>query len=296
MKVAGFTFVKNAIKYDYPIVEAITSILPLCNEFIVAVGDSEDNTRGLIENIKSSKIKIIDTVWDESLREGGKVLAQETDKAFKHISQDIDWAFYIQGDEVVHEQDHASILEAMQTNLSNKKVDGLLFKYRHFYGSYDYIGASHKWYKNEIRIVRRSLSIQSFRDAQGFRKGQDKMLTVAPINAYINHYGWVKEPKAMQLKQENFNRYWHDNTWINKNVAKVKEYDYLKGISELKEFKGTHPEVMKKRIEKLNWQFNYNPSFTNKSLKEKGKDILRDYFGIDFSYKNYKLYKDQKES
>src|SRR5687768_16681264 len=110
MKVSGFTFVRNAIKYDYPIVEAIRSILPLCNEIVVAVGKSEDDTLHLIQSIGSDKIKIIQTVWDDSLREGGRVLALETDKAFKAISPDSDWAFYIQGDEVLHEKYHDNVL------------------------------------------------------------------------------------------------------------------------------------------------------------------------------------------
>ena len=63
MKVTGFSFVKNAIKYDYPIVESITSILPICDEFVIAVGDCNDGTRELIESIGSDKIRIIDTVF-----------------------------------------------------------------------------------------------------------------------------------------------------------------------------------------------------------------------------------------
>src|SRR5215216_6634011 len=102
MKVTGFSFIKNAIKYQYPIVEALQSILPLCDEVVVAVGASEDDTRELVASIDPQKIKIVDTVWDDHLREGGKVLAVETDKAFKAISSDTDWCFYIQGDEVLH--------------------------------------------------------------------------------------------------------------------------------------------------------------------------------------------------
>lgn len=49
MKVCGFTFIRNAEKYDFPIVEAITSILPICDKFVVAVGESEDNTRAIIK-------------------------------------------------------------------------------------------------------------------------------------------------------------------------------------------------------------------------------------------------------
>src|SRR5476649_2885848 len=135
MKVAGFTFIRNAVKNDYPIVEAITSILPICDEFIVALGNSVDETGDLVRGINSPKIKIIDTIWDETLRDGGSVFANETDKAFQAISPSMDWAFYIQGDECVHEKYLPLIKQEMQANLTNPNVEGLLFKYLHFYGS-----------------------------------------------------------------------------------------------------------------------------------------------------------------
>ena len=94
MKIAGFTIIRNAIKYDYPVVEAITSILILCDEFYVGVGKSDDDTRNLISSINSEKIKIIDTVWDDNLRQGGAVLAIETNKVFDAIPNDFDWCFY----------------------------------------------------------------------------------------------------------------------------------------------------------------------------------------------------------
>ena len=154
MFVSGFTFINSAVRFDYPIVEAIQSIMPLCDEVVVAVGDTQDGTRALIECVDSDKIRIVDTVWDHSLREGGRALAVETDKAYAHISPKADWAVYIQGDEVLHEQDLPAIREAMERHLSRKDVDGLLFKYKHFYGSYDFVGASDRWYAHEVRVVR----------------------------------------------------------------------------------------------------------------------------------------------
>ncbi len=97
MKVTGFTFIRNAVKNDYPIVEAITSILPICDEFVVAHGNSDDATLQLLKAINSPKIRFIDTVWEDSLREGGQVFAQETDKAYAAISSDTDWAFLHSG-------------------------------------------------------------------------------------------------------------------------------------------------------------------------------------------------------
>src|SRR5690554_5375940 len=288
MKVAGFTFVRNALKYDYPIVEAIQSILPICDLLVVAVGDSEDETLALIQSIESPKIKIIETVWDDSLREGGKVLAIETDKAFQAIPEEYDWAFYIQGDEVVHEEDLPAIKAAMEAHLEDSEVDGLLFKYRHFFGSYDYIGNSLRWYPHEIRIIRNKKSMYSYRDAQGFRKDNDEKLKVAPIDAYVHHYGWVKDPRVMQTKQENFNKLWHSDEWMDENIAKVEKFDYFQNIDSLEKYKGPHPKVMKNRIEKLNWQFSYDISFNKTPFKQKIKKQLKK-IGIDTSYRNYIL-------
>jgi len=288
MKVTGFTFIRNAIKYGYPIEQAIRSILPLCDDFVVAVGNSEDGTRELINSI-SDKIRIIDTIWDDLLRTGGQVLAEETNKAFRAIGADTDWCFYIQGDEVVHEQYHDAIYKGMQKWMDDKRVDGLLFKYLHFYGSYDYVGTSSRWYPNEIRIIRNDQNIYSYRDAQGFRKGENEKLRVKPLDAYVYHYGWVKEPAAMQRKQEVFHKLWHDDAWVDKHVGKGDAYDYLKDIDALELFKGTHPGVMKELIENKNWAFDYDVSFNQTPTKERLKKIAKDVLGLDFSYKNYKL-------
>src|SRR3989337_2406918 len=170
MKISGFTIIKDAVINDYPITEAIRSILPVVDEMIVSVGKSDDETEALIRSISSDKIKIVQSEWDPALREGGKILAVETNKAFQHISADSDWAFYIQADEVVHEKYHDTIRNAAQHYLTDKKVDGLLFHYLHFYGTYDYVGDSRKWYHREVRMIRNDKTIQSYKDAQGFRR------------------------------------------------------------------------------------------------------------------------------
>lgn len=289
MKVTGFTIIRNALKYDYPVVEAINSILPICDEFVVAVGNSDDTTLNLIKSINSSKIKIIETIWDDSLRKGGQVLAIETNKAFDAISNDTDWCFYIQSDECVHEKYLDEIKSAMMKYKDNPNVDGLLFNYLHFYGHYNYIGNSSRWYNKEIRIIKNNKRIRSYKDAQGFRKTDDSKLRVKQINAEIYHYGWVKTPKAQQAKQENFHKMWHDDEWLNKNVAKVEEFDYSE-IDSLDDFKGTHPQVYKQRILEANWIFKFDKSKIKISLKDKFKNIVKKITGWNIGeYKNYKL-------
>lgn len=288
MKVAGFTIVRNALKFDYPAAEAIRSILPVCDAVYVAVGDSEDETLELIQNIDSEKIKIVKTRWDMSLREGGKVLAVETNKAFDAIAPEYDWCFYIQADEVMHEKYVEPVKKAMQRFWSEPEVEGLLFKYRHFYGSYDYVGSSRRWYRREVRIVRNNKAIQSYKDAQGFRLAGRK-LRVKLINAEIYHYGWVKPPEKQQEKQKHFNKFWHSDEKVKKMVGNADAFDYSE-IDVLEKFEGTHPRVMKPRIKAKNWTFDYDISKADMSLKDALLYQIEKHTGLRIGeYKNYKL-------
>ena len=294
MKVAGFTFIRNAVKNDYPIVEAITSILPVCDEFIVAVGNSEDETEELIKGIGSPKIKIINTVWDDSIRDGGAVFAKETDKAFQAISPDTDWAFYIQGDECVHEKYLPLIKKEMEDNLTDSRIEGLLFKYLHFYGSYDFYGHSRRWYRREIRIVRNNPAIHSYRDAQGFR-WDNRKINVKLIDAYIYHYGWVKPPSGLTNKLRNFNQFYHDDAWMEQNLPKTFEFDYShKNPDRLIRFNDSHPAVMQKRVNSINWSLNIDLKELNKhmTLRRKILQKIEDWTGWRISeYRNYKIVK-----
>ena len=286
MKVCGFTIIRNAVKYDYPVVEAITSILPVCDKFIVLVGNSDDNTLELIQSIDSEKIIIQHSTWDDSLREGGRVLAIETDKAKAFIPSDYNWAFYIQSDEVIHEKYHNAILQSMEKWKNDHNVDGLLFKYLHFYGSYDYVGTSRRWYRHEIRIIKNDPLIHSYRDAQGFRK-QGKKLKVKPIDAYVYHYGWVKDPLTQAKKHKDFNKLWHDDQFVAQFTEEIYNYS---DIDYLETFDNTHPNVMKNRILQKNWDFDGKKLNSKVSFKDKFLFWLEQKTGIRlFEYKNYHI-------
>nr|NQU89880.1 glycosyltransferase family 2 protein [Bacteroidota bacterium] len=291
MKVSGFTIIRNGVKFDYPFIESIRSVLPLCDEMIVAVGNSEDDTLEMVRSINSPKIRIIQTVWDDNLRKGGHVLAVETDKAKAAISEDTDWCIYIQADEVLNEQNYPAILESMKKNLDNKRVDGLLFDHLNFYGSYDFIADSRKWQYKQIRVIRNNPQIASFRDAISFMKN-GKRLRVKKINAAVYHYGWVRHPRFMQEKMETFNKMWHDDEWMAENFKKVDEFDYS-GIDSLSHFTGTHPEVMKGRIAKMNWAFSFDPTKgINLSPRLRFLNWLEKKYGIEIGkFKTYRIVK-----
>jgi hypothetical protein len=273
---------------DFPIVEAIKSILPVVDEMIVLIGDSTDATIALIEAIGDPKIKIHHSVWDKNLRKGGVVLAVETDKAFQYIDDSFDWAFYIQGDEVVHEKYHPAIIEACHKYKTDDAVQGLLFNYKHFFGTYDYVGDSRKWYAHEVRIIRNNKKITAYRDAQGFRIGKTK-LPVAAINAAIYHYGWVKSPEQMRKKQKESSVFWHDDTQMEKIISSPDYYDFS-GFDSLEKFTDTHPIVMKERIIQKNWAIDLDISKKKFSLKNLILYYFEKWTGIrPFDFRNYKI-------
>jgi hypothetical protein len=287
MKIAGFTIARNIVKNDYPIVEAILSILPIVDVIIVLAGDSEDNTNEVLQSIQSPKIRIFHSVWDRSVAQGGSIYAVETNKAFQLIDDSYDWAFYIQADEVVHEQYCNTIKEACKKYLDDKRVEGLLFKYLHFYGTYDYVGDSRSWYNYEIRIIRNDKSISSYKDAQGFRKG-DQKLKVKLIDAYIYHYGWVKSPDKMQEKLREVKKYYNESSHYEQlsmaDVFNFNEFDSLK------KFNDNHPAVMQKRIQARNWKLELDISKKNFSFKKRILYWIEKNTGRRlFSFKNYEI-------
>jgi hypothetical protein len=262
MKISGFSFVRNGIQLYYPVVESIKSILPLVDEFIIAVGEGTDDTRQKIMDINDPKVKVIDTVWEEKYFKKGIINSIQTDIAMKACSGD--WLFYLQADEVVHEK-YLPVIEARcRQLLDNEKIEGLLFRYKHFWGDYNHFHGGHGWYPNEIRIVRNLPEIHSWQSSQSFRKfeyydnprqkdGHSK-LTVAKVDAEIYHYGWVRPPHLMQNKKRALDSvHWGLNRADNYYEKAPKEFDYGP-LDLLEEFNGTHPKIMEDMISKFNWE------------------------------------------
>lgn len=287
MKVCGFSFVRNGVKLAYPFTEAINSILPLCDEVIVAVGKSSDSTLDEIRNL-GPKITILETEWDETLQDG-RVLAVETDKAFQAIPEKYDWAIYIQGDEVIHEKYLPVMREAMEKYVDQPKVEGFLFHYTHFFGSYEYVGVNSAWYRHEIRIVRNNKEIFSYRDAQGFRKKPNQKLRVKLIDAFVYHYGWVRLPDALKEKEKEKIRF-YNNEAAHGHAAYMNEYSYEKATEPVKKFNGTHPAVMLERVAHQNWIYRPDPRLRYASTKDWFKRFMNRLTGwLPGEYKNYKI-------
>lgn len=264
MKISGFTMARNANKLYYPIKQSIESILPICDEFVVALGESDpdDHTREEIKSIDSPKVRIIDTVWDLETYPRGMEHAHQTDIAKEACSGD--WLIYLQADEVVHEDDLPNIKENCKKYLHDKKVEGMLLNYLHFFGDYNHYIKAHGWYKKEVRVIRNDPEIHSWRSAQPFRripnfdgvnyrqKEGTYKLQVVPLKARIFHYGWVRPPHLMKKKMKAFSVNHRGKAETEKRFDDL-NFDYGP-LNKIKKFKGTHPAVMKGKIEEFNWQ------------------------------------------
>jgi hypothetical protein len=262
MKISGFTIIRNAVNFDFPIVESIQSALDIVDEFIIVLGDSSDNTEALIRSIVSPKIKIIHSDWDtRKYNQHGNIYAHQTDIALQACSGD--WCLYLQADEVLAQDAGKVIVKACNEYLDDLKVEGFLLKYIHFFGSYDrYVDALHFAYPLEIRIVRKHRDIHSWSDAQSFRfmpdfdyidyaqKEGTRKLNCIELNAYVYHYGWCRDPRKMVKKVEE-QQIMHDG----KATVKKEAYFDYGNLSVLPVFKGKHPDVMKSRIENTDWLY-----------------------------------------
>lgn len=292
VKISGITFIKNGLTLGYPILESIQSIDPLVDEVIINVGfedqalTKDDGTYNYLkENLQGPKYIFLKSWWDPNITQSGKILAQQTDIALAKATGD--YIQYIQGDEVIHEEDLVSIREGIKDLEKDHRIDGLIFKYLHFYGNTDTIKYTRNVYRREVRLIRNK-NIKSWRDAQGFRYLDDTKIPCKEISARIFHYGWARPESLMDKKTKAFEKLYHGDKIQTQNFT-------YKRCHGLKPFKGTHPLVIKKWIEKNNNKLDLmklKRDYQWKDLSLLLSDIVEGLTGYRIGeYKNFKVVK-----
>lgn len=264
VKISGFSIIRNAVLMDYPVVESIRSLLPLVDEMVVGVGQSDDGTKALIESIGDPKLKVFDSFWDPARQKGGLILSEKTNEALARCEND--WCLYLQADEVLHEKDYGTIRKSFDKANQSPQVEGLLFDYVHFYGSHRVVAQSRRWYRREVRAIRKSTGAQSVGDAQSFRVpdgGKGRKLQVIHSGAKVFHYGWVKPPESMRTKKKLLDRLWHGDKLDNEN----EKFDFRR-LYGLKLFRGQHPAMMENRVASQTWDFDHRRRWSDWELKD----------------------------
>jgi hypothetical protein len=263
-------------------------------ELVVAIapGDPDDDTRGLVESIDDPRIRIVDAVWDESRKH--LAYADMTNAALEACRGD--WCLYVQADEVLHEDDHETVKRRCADLLDDRRIDGMLFDYLHFFGDYGHVQRGQGWYAREIRIIRNGVGIRSVRDAQSFRRPPQRRIAVAPARARIFHYGWVRHPRLMQAKVEAFwaHRLGPDRAPAGHGSAAELDYGPL---GRLARWAGAHPGVMNDRIARMDWSDRLRdadpPGLRGRALHRDERLLYRvltwasRVSGIDFNHTNH---------
>ena len=284
MLVSAFTFIKNGQILGYPFLESIQSILPIVDEFVINVGESEDDTLKMVHSIKDNKIRIIESKWSDKMRDRGYVYGQQ--KMIAQFNCTGDWVFYIEGDEVYNEKDIRNIRASMEAHLNDTNVEALVFDFKHFYGNANSVLDSPGWYRSEARIIKNS--IRSYAPDGLFwlvldsnKKGRYPRAKKIGITCY--HYGWVRSEKQMNLKSSKVQKYWGGE-------AVIVDYSQM-DQSIIREFKGTHPEILNDWLPQDKGIYEVDPNYkpTLKQKKHRIMIIIENLFGLDLSKKHYKL-------
>ena len=286
MKVSAFTFIKNGQILGYPFLQSIQSILTIVDEFIINIGESEDDTLMMIQSLASPKIRIIESHWNDSMQDRGYVYGQQ--KMIAQFNCTGDWAFYIEGDEVYHENELEQIKKSMEMHLNDSNVEALVFDFYHFYGNSNSYLDSPGWYRSEDRIVKNSLRTYApdglfWLVLDSNKKGRYPRAKI--IGATCYHYGWVRSENQMNLKSNKVQKYWGGEPLL---------IDYSQmDQAILKEFKGLHPEIIKDWLPNEKGLFKTSPSYklTRKQKKHRLMIKFENFLGLNLSKKHYKLLK-----
>ena len=283
--ISGFTFIRNGVELGFPFEASIRSLLPLVDEFVVVVGKSNDDTLERVRAIGSPKIRIIETIWNERMADRGFVYAQQ--KMIAQYACTGDWAFYLEGDEVVHEAEIASIRASVDKHHANPAVEALVFDYHHFYGTPDFVANSPAWYRRECRLIRNTIRSyapdgQYWLITADHKKGRNPQAALA--NAHIYHYGWVRSNEAMQKKLDQVSKFWSHGA----PTVRYSNFD----AQVLQPFTGTHPELVKPWLDtSAEKSFAIDPNYrlTKRERRHRWLMKLEKAFGLDFSRKHFKL-------
>lgn len=255
MRIFGFSLLRNGVKYDYSFTESLQSLRPLVERIHLALGKSDDGTEERIADCDF--VKVLPTVWDENLRQGGLILSQQTNLALEALRNDVPderaWGIYLQADEVIHEQDIERIRHDIG-KAEDEGCDAVRFRYLHFWQSHHRIAINKKWYPQEIRAVRLRSKCESWGDAQSFRHFQK----VYESDAFIYHYGHVREETSYHEKKKGFLRMYVGDQELNRYTRKMEKKD---ARTETLDFWGSHPRVMRGRIERLGQKFAAEPRY-----------------------------------
>ena len=110
MKISGILVIKNGLSGGFPFLEAVLSIMPVVDEFLIVDGGSSDGTWEILGDLQRKfpgKVQLFSRVWEVSPS------FESIDASFNEMVSKVtgDWIFVAQGDEIWHEKDLKNMRE-----------------------------------------------------------------------------------------------------------------------------------------------------------------------------------------
>jgi len=286
VKVSGFSFIREGVLLGYPFVESLRSLLPLVDEFILAVGESDaDDTLERLRALNEPKLKLVPTRWNEHMADRGFVYAQQ--KMIAHYHCGGDWAFYLEGDEVLHEDDLPRIRAALERHHPDPRIEALAFDYHHYFGSPHWRAIGPGWYRRAVRLMRndrRWFSPDGLFSLVMDRNRRGRYPRAALAGATIHHYGHVRRIAAMRAKNARVGRYWgHDHPLFE---------GYRLDPKQLTRYDGPHPALVRPWLaEAAETEFQPDPHWrpSGKDRRYRAQLWLEQRLGVDFSRRHFRL-------
>lgn len=244
--VSGLTIIRNGVKLNYPFMEVIRSTLPICDEYIVVAGDSDDETLDKLATLNDERIKIIHTCWSPLITPQKCLLAQQTNIGLAYCSGR--WCLFQQGNEVLHEKDLPRLRSLMETHADNDAIEAMLVERLTFWSDFDhYVAAYPRRHKYTARIIRPNIGTYSIRDGMSFAifdgfSTHGRYPESIDTGADLYRYDYVH---SVEQQARKFNQAVHRS---GTGIEATRDYFYQNYPRQfLARFNGTHPAVMEER-------------------------------------------------
>lgn len=285
MKVSGYSFVRNGISNAYPLRESISSLLPLVDEYVVAVGQSDDTTLEVINSLNSPKIKVIETVWNEHMTDRGFVYGQQ--KMIAQYNCTGDWLFYLEADEVLHEKDLPIIRRQLEAHHDVSEVEAIYFDFLHFYGSPATLGIA--GYRQAPRIIKssvRSIAPDGLFFVVLDKNKRGRYPVAVSAGCPIYHYGHCRKIGYTNKKLSEVGRFWGQSHSPRNGYGYISKY-------EIKSFDGSHPKIMKEwlaSLAELEFEIDASYRMSLRDYRNRLRFWIESKLGLEISKKHFKKY------
>jgi len=248
-RVSGCTIIRSSAGFDYPFEESIRSLLPLVEEMVIVAHRADPMAREAVRSLDDRRVTLVESDWDLGPREGGRVLARQTNAALRRCRHP--WVLYLQADEVLHEADHDAVRDALARSHDDPRVDAFTFRFLHFEGGYDLVNPFR--YRRQCRLVRNDGRLESIEDAAGFGRRDGRRLRTRDSGARVFHYGWARSPEQLKAKTLALAALYHDEARVAERWGGVAP-ERLGNVEVAFRWRGSHPAVMRARMARTTWQ------------------------------------------